>query len=70
MRLETELREKGTKLQDLLDWLAKAEQALAAEQPLNEKSPQVKQQYTTHKVLPQVLKCTIASINYVFGISI
>ncbi|XP_041483740.1 microtubule-actin cross-linking factor 1-like isoform X4 [Lytechinus variegatus] len=51
LRLETELREKGTKLQDLLDWLVKAEQALAAQQPLNEKSPQVVQQYTTHKPL-------------------
>ncbi|XP_071485329.1 dystonin-like [Diadema antillarum] len=49
--LVEEIRKKESVLKDLLDWLAKAEQALASEQPMNGTSPQVKHQYDKHKLL-------------------
>ncbi|XP_071487261.1 uncharacterized protein [Diadema antillarum] len=45
------IRAKETEIEGLQDWLAKAEQDLASQQPLTEKSLQVKQQHDSHQVL-------------------
>ena len=50
MRLEGQIKEKSLRLQELLDWLTKAEQALGAEQPMNEQSQPLAKQYSQHKV--------------------
>ncbi|XP_071485353.1 microtubule-actin cross-linking factor 1, isoforms 1/2/3/4-like [Diadema antillarum] len=46
-----ELHEKGIKIQDLSDWLVHVEQSLASEQPLKEKSVEVKEQKVIRKLL-------------------
>ena len=50
MRLEGQVREKSLRLQELLDWLTKAEQALGAQQPMSEQSQPLAKQYSQHKV--------------------
>ncbi|XP_071485325.1 microtubule-actin cross-linking factor 1-like [Diadema antillarum] len=51
MDLEKELREKSTKLQNLQDWLAEAEQVLTSKQPAEKTSDQVKQQLNKHQLM-------------------